>query len=323
MAVKRRLKIKKKNFAIFLLCNFVIIFLIIFIIHFVIKGINSLTSKEKMQESSRVVEQKNKNTKKKVQPRDLEKDDNKEKLKQLGNINKKIDFFKMEYLDRYIDYKSKNEDLEDEQIVLNVNMGIDKPYYTNTSETKYLNTTYILVNKYNFLSSDYVPKNLVSISNKYSIGGMKLVEEARDAFEDMASDALKEKMHIIAMSSYRSYNYQVDLYNKYAKQDGKDAADTYSARAGFSEHQSGLCLDVYDGEIPYTSFEKTNEFKWMQKNAYKYGFILRFPKDKVDETGYRYESWHYRYVGKEIAKYIYDNNISFEEYYARFIEEKK
>lgn len=318
MAVKRKLKIKKKNFAIFLICNFVVIFLIVFTIHFVIKGINSFTSNKKKKEPTVVVEKK-----KKDQTKDLNKDKNSEKLKLLGNINQKVDFFKMDYLDRYIEYKNNNKDLDNEQIILNVNMGIDQPYYTNTKETEYLNTTYLLVNKYHSLPSDYVPNNLQTINSKYSIGGMKLVDEARKAFENMAEDALKEKLHIIAMSSYRSYEYQVNLYNKYEKQDGKDAADTYSARAGFSEHQSGLCLDVYDGEIPYTSFEKTNEFNWMQKNAYKYGFILRFPKDKTNETGYKYESWHYRYVGEEIAKYIHDNNISFEEYYARFIEGKK
>ena len=78
-----------------------------------------------------------------------------------------------------------------------------------------------------------------------------------------------------------------------------------------------------NGKKVYTDFENTEEFNWMQENAYKYGFILRFPKDKVNETGYIYESWHYRYVGKDIAKYIHKNNISFEEYYARFIENKK
>ena len=319
MAVKRKLRIKKKNFAIFLLCDFIIIFLIVFIARLTIKGINTLASKKKEKNPPVIVEKKKKEKQPKIHSVDLQK----EYLEQLGNINEKVDFFNMKYLDRYIDYKNSNKDLENEQVILNVNMGLDKPYYTNTVETPYLNTTYILVNKYHSLPSNYVPNNLKSISSKYSIGGMKLVEEARDAFEDMASDALKSKLHIIAMSSFRDYEYQVDLYNKYVKQDGKEAADTYSARAGFSEHQSGLCLDVYDGEIPYTSFEKTNEFKWMKDNAYKYGFILRFPKDKVEETGYRYESWHYRYVGKEIAKYIYENNISYEEYYARFIEGKK
>lgn len=150
---------------------------------------------------------------------------------------------------------------------------------------------------------------------------MKLVDVAKEAFEDMAKDAKKEDLTIVAMSSYRSYDYQVDLYNRYAKKDGTEAADTYSGRPGHSEHQTGLAVDVYNEEKDYTNFEKTDEYEWMIKHAHEYGFILRFPKDKEKETGYHFESWHYRYVGQEIAKYIKEHNISFEEYYATKIKD--
>ena len=106
-------------------------------------------------------------------------------------------------------------------------------------------------------------------------------------------------------------------------QDGKDEADTYSSRAGHSDHQTGLAIDVSDGDTPYTSFGETDEFRWMQDNAYLYGFILRFPEGKENITGYQYESWHYRYVGVDIATYIHENNITFEEYYEMFIANKK
>jgi zinc D-Ala-D-Ala carboxypeptidase len=149
---------------------------------------------------------------------------------------------------------------------------------------------------------------------------MKLVSNAKKAFYELSTAAKKEGYNIIAMSSYRSYQYQVNLYNRYVEQDGKELADTYSARPGSSEHQTGLAVDVYNGKIEYTSFEKTKEYNWMQENAYKYGFILRFPKDKVKQTGYQYESWHYRYVGKDIAKYIHDHNMCLEEYYVQKIE---
>ena len=144
---------------------------------------------------------------------------------------------------------------------------------------------------------------------------------AKDAFEEMASDAKKEKLNIIAMSTYRSYDYQVNLYNKYVKADGKEKADTYSGRPGHSEHQTGLAVDVYNGKENYTNFEKTDEFDWMKEHAHEYGFILRFPKEKEQETGYTYESWHYRYVGVEEANYIKEHNISFEEYYATIIKD--
>ena len=145
----------------------------------------------------------------------------------------------------------------------------------------------------------------------------------KEQFEKMATAALKENYRIRAISAYRSYQYQKGLYDSYQKQDGTSKADTYSARPGYSEHQTGLVVDIDNEKVDYSNFETTEEFNWMQENAYKYGFILRFPKDKVNETGYIYESWHYRYVGKDIAKYIHKNNISFEEYYAQFIENKK
>lgn len=233
---------------------------------------------------------------------------------------KKIPYYKEKNKKRYLAYQEEKKDLPIEDIVMHVNIGIDKPYYTNTKKATNLNETTLLVNKYYYLTEDYVPENLEEISLSYARSGMQLVHEAKEAFETLSEEAKKEGMNIIAMSSYRSYEYQVDLYNRYVETDGKEAADTYSARAGYSEHQTGLAVDVYNKELPYTSFEQTEEFTWMQENAYKYGFILRFPKDKVNITGYQYESWHYRYVGEEVAEYIHKNNLTLEEYYVKELE---
>lgn len=236
--------------------------------------------------------------------------------KQVNKL-KKVPYYKKEYKNRYLSYQKENKDLSTEDIVTHVNIGLDNPYYTNTKPSTNLNTELILVNKYNYVTEDYIPENLQPLDTSYARSGMQLVDIAKEAFESMSEDAKKEGMNIIAMSSYRSYDYQVNLYNNYVKTDGKEAADTYSARPGYSEHQTGLAVDVYNLELPYTSFEETEEFNWMQENAYKYGFILRFPKDKVDITGYQYEAWHYRYVGKEVAKYIHNHNMTLEEYIAK------
>lgn len=238
------------------------------------------------------------------------------------NQCKKTDYCNEDYINRYVKYYKKNKDLSIDNIFTRVNLNLDYSFYTHTKKSKYLNSTNILVNKYYYLDEDYVPDNLETIPEEFARNGMKLVNIAKDGFISMARDASKENIKIIAMSSYRSYDYQIDLYNKYVTEDGVNAADTYSGRAGFSEHQTGLCIDVYDGDTDYTNFENTDSFKWMQKNSYKYGFILRFPKNKESITGYQYESWHYRYVGKKIAKYIYENNITFDEYYVKFIENK-
>ena len=301
---KRRVKIKlkKKNFIIFIIFIILIIFGITKLMSFILKNVDTHKNKNE------VIDKTNNNKKE-----DTEKE---KKLKELNNINKKVKYFKMNNLDRYINYKNKNPDKEIKQIIKDVNMDLDKEPYKDMIKATNLNSINILVNKHNYLTEDYVPENLENINSSYALSNMKMVSEAKNAFENLSKDASKQNLKVIAMSTYRSYEYQVDLYNRYVKTDGKEAADTYSGRPGNSEHQTGLAVDVYNVKESYTNFEKTKEYNWMQDNAYKYGFILRFPKDKENETGYEFESWHYRYVGLEAAKYIKEHNISFEEYCA-------
>ncbi|MFD1203652.1 D-alanyl-D-alanine carboxypeptidase family protein [Sporosarcina contaminans] len=161
----------------------------------------------------------------------------------------------------------------------------------------------LIANKKYPLPSDYAP------------GESK---EARAAFDEMAAEAKLSGINLTAFSTYRSYEYQVSLYDRYVQKDGKDAADRYSARPGYSEHQTGLAFDI--GEVNFekhwasSSFGDTEAGKWVAANAYRYGFILRYPKGKEDVTGYMHESWHFRYVGKEIAEEVFKRNITLEEY---------
>ena len=294
--MKRKKKLKTKNFLVFII-------IIILIITSIIYGINK---------------SKNNNTNSKEQNKIENKDkvNNTKELTELEKAKKDLAYYKDEYENAYKEYREKNKDLSIEKVIINVNIGLNYDYYTHTKATKDLNTNTILVNKYNYLTEDYVPENLQTVDKKYSSKTLQLVDYAKEAFEELSEAASKENYTVLAMSSYRSYQYQYNLYNRYVNTDGIEAADTYSARPGYSEHQTGLAVDVYNGKEDFTNFEKTKEYNWMQDNAYKFGFILRFPKDKVLETGYQYESWHYRYVGKEISKYIHDNNLCFEEYYA-------
>ena len=299
---KRKIRIKWKNLISLLAFTFLLIFGVTEIAICIGKVVSS--PKEKKIE---------------VKKKKISKND--EKLNKLNNIDKKINYFNYDYTDRYIKYKKDNKDLDDEQIIKNVNMNLDYEPYTNITKAKNLNTNKILVNKYYSLDEKYEPDNLETISKQYALEGMELVHDAKIAFEEMAKAAKKENLNIIAMSTYRDYNYQVKIYNQYVKADGQEKVDTYSGRPGYSEHQTGLAVDVYNGKVNYTKFETTKEFAWMNEHAHEYGFILRFPKDKIEETGYTYESWHYRYVGKNEAKYIKENNISFEEYYATKIKD--
>ena len=182
-------------------------------------------------------------------------------------------------------------------------------------KTIYDPTTYdFLVNKNIKLNSDYIPTDLELISTNYACENKYLRKEAKEAFEKLSKDAKNLGFNIIAVSTFRSYDYQEKLYNNYVKTKGLYYADMASARAGHSEHQTGLAVDVSDSTLDYDNFEDTKEFTWIKDNAHKYGFILRYPKAKFDITGYKYEPWHYRYVGVDIATYIYENDITLEEY---------
>ena len=137
---------------------------------------------------------------------------------------------------------------------------------------------------------------------------------AMKQFQLMQSDAQALGLNIYIASGYRSYQYQVNLYDRYVSTSGKAGADTYSSRPGYSEHQTGLCFDLNSIE---DSFANTNEGRWVNENAYRYGFVIRFPKGQEKYTGYQYESWHLRYVGEALAKQLYHDGeyLSLEEYY--------
>ena len=226
-------------------------------------------------------------------------------------------FYKLENLDRYNNYKIKYPELKTKDIVLRVNIGLDHGFYTEVEEVKEFNTL-MLVNKYHFVSENFIPDNLVQLE-EYSKPNMYLNLECKNAFIKMAHDAEISGYKIRAISTYRTLDYQKKLYDNYVKKYGIENADTYSARPGYSEHHTGLAIDVDNEVLSYNNFENTKEFTWMMENAYKYGFILRYPKDSTI-TGYIYEPWHYRYVGTSIATYIKEHNITFEEYYYEFID---
>lgn len=224
-------------------------------------------------------------------------------------------------LDRYLTYLSNNNTKSIENIITNINSNIDYPFYTNIIKTDLSKQYLLLVNKYNQLESDYVNDNLVAMETKYSkVSGAMLDKVAYDAFKTLSDKAKENNLSIVNVSAYRSYTTQYTIYNNYKNTNGLTWADSYSARAGHSEHQTGLALDVgTNSTTDLSGFKGTAEYDWMIDNCYKYGFILRYPEGKEYITGYNYESWHYRYIGVEAATYIHENNITFEEYYAYFI----
>jgi LAS superfamily LD-carboxypeptidase LdcB len=155
----------------------------------------------------------------------------------------------------------------------------------------------IIVNKSYPVDKDYNPESLTT--------------ETKEAFEKMKEAALNDGIKLWIASGFRSYETQEELYNYYVSKNGKEKADTFSARAGYSEHQTGLAMDL---NIVDSSFEGTKEAIWIEKNCYKYGFIVRYPKDKESITGYKYEPWHIRYLGEQLASKLYNSGLTLEEY---------
>ena len=253
--------------------------------------------------------------------KDVKKNETKEEIsKEEDNEFSKLSYYKEENLDRYKSYQNTNSDLSIEDIVTRVNLNLDKDSYTDTIPSTNLNTNYLLVNKFNYLDSNYIPENLELLDNSYSKSGIYLVKEAKNNLEKLINDAKNDDMNIRVISAYRSYTYQENLYNNYVKNDGVENADTYSARPGYSEHQTGLVVDVTRAFDDFNNFENTDEYNWMLENAQDFGFILRYPKDKENITTYSFEAWHYRYIGVELAQKIKASNLTFDEYYVRYLE---
>lgn len=239
--------------------------------------------------------------------------------KYIAIINEKY-FLKKNFY-QYIDYLNKNKKMDTSKIVRNINVHLDKKFYELNLNTDITKDTSMLVNKYYLLTKDYVPDDLVNVSQTYSWGSNQRVRKvAYDAFLDMWEQAKEDGFYLMISSSYRSYEEQEIVYNNYKKQ-GTKYADSLAARPGASEHQTGLTLDIFSKtNSNRQTFKDSEEAKWLLDNSYKFGFILRYPENLVNVTGYNYEAWHFRYVGKNIATYIHDNNISFDEYYAYYIE---
>ena len=170
----------------------------------------------------------------------------------------------------------------------------------------------LIVNKTYYLPENYTPKDTGYKLQDRCVNCLE--KEVTEAYNEMKADASSIGLNIWLASGYRSYSYQNILYNNYVKRDGKVAADTYSARPGHSEHQTGLAFDLNSVD---DSFANTKEGLWIKDNCHLYGFIIRYPKGKEEITGYKYESWHLRYVGKELAKKLYNNGdwITLEEYF--------
>lgn len=242
---------------------------------------------------------------------------------------KNVSYYKSINKERYASYYENNKNLSFEKVVLYVNIGLDKEPYTYTRKADISKNNQILVNKYHKLDQDYIPTELETINEKYFINrtqNNKLKKIAKENFEKLSEDSIKNNTPVYGQSAYRAYEVQKYLYKNEIENYGKETAEKNVARPGYSEHQTGLAIDVSstkDGNM--LQFENTKSYDWMVNNAHKYGFILRYNKNKENIHGYINEPWHYRYVGIIIATDMHDNynDLTYEEYYYQKIDKTK
>ncbi len=218
-----------------------------------------------------------------------------------------------EYADRYIAYAKKNKDMNEREVLIRVNLGLDHRNYKDVIVIEHPESTSVFVNKHYQLPLKYKPDHLVAVSKKYAQGGVMLRSDCYEAFLSMSKDMEQQGMHLYIKAGYR--------VNR--KRTGGDSL--WYAQPGHSEHQTGLAFDLRKKNVTYKTlgeydYEKTREYDWLCENAYRYGFILSYPSGKSDITGFGFEPWHWRYVGIGIATDMKRMGVStYQEYWATYL----
>ena len=229
-----------------------------------------------------------------------------------------LPYFDINNMQRYIDYKVKNPNFGWIDAIIHVGIGLDNPHYSNIKTISNPEALNVLVNKYNQITSDYVPSDLVDFE-----GQTQLRSEVANNLKILFDEAAKEAIYLFTKHDYgyRSYAYQKKNYDGKVMYNGVKNTDKANARPGHTEHQLGLAVDICSAQE--NDFKPGGKYyavgQWLASNAYKYGFIIRYPDGKENVTGYIGEPWHIRYLGKELATSVYNSGLTYDEYYARYI----
>ncbi|MCL2080294.1 MAG: M15 family metallopeptidase [Oscillospiraceae bacterium] len=220
---------------------------------------------------------------------------------------------------RYEAYQEKNPQISFSEAIAYVNVNLDKEFYSDILDVPNLDSVTMLVNKHYRLPSDWMPENLINVYDSHF-----LQEEAAVHSLMLRESMIENELRIVFISTYRSYSSAVNTYSYAIDRYGVAFSDLNYARAGHSDHQTGLAIDLLHISPPSTltgtNFQDTEEFKWLCENAHNFGFILRYPDGHTHITGYKFEPWHWRYVGTDIATAMYEKGIvTYEEFYGRYL----
>lgn len=224
---------------------------------------------------------------------------------------------------------SSNRSQQQDESQINDPLSLESIFFNDIKEVDgknvIQNSTNVmaLVNKEFYLPEEYIPEDLVRPDVEFSFGEVEIEKslmrkEAAESLENMFTNAAENGIELYAVSGYRSYSRQKSLFEAEINRVGIEKAEQAVAIPGASEHQSGLAMDISSRSNKFylnEAFADTTEGKWLKENAHRFGFILRYPKEKIDITNYVYEPWHFRYVGVKAATIMYEHNWTLEEYF--------
>lgn len=235
------------------------------------------------------------------------------------------DYYHPELKQRYDQYQSTNPDLSSTEVITRVNMNLDYPYYEQIiiqDKPLELNT---IVNKYYKLEDTFAPSDLVYINDTYSgtndpaykYRKHQMRQVAYNDFIDLKKACAKQGFNLYVVSGYRSTKWQSEIYNNMVNTYSVERADQTCSRPGHSEHTTGLSCDIALDNYSFEEIVNHPQYPWFIEQLADYGFIIRYPEGKENLTGYEYESWHIRYLGKDLAKKVISSNLTYDEYYAQ------
>lgn len=243
------------------------------------------------------------------------------KLKYDKNLTKflKEKYFIYDNLNKYLEYAKENTSVETSKIVAIVNTNADSDWYSKINETDTSKGVLMLVNKFNGLSENYKPEDLILVSSSYAYSGKYVSKTLYDQLINMIDSAKDAGYTLVVSQGYRSYEDQFDAYKDIQDASGTSVADKQAARAGHSEYQTGLSIIVEPYNKVVEDVINNDEHKWLVSNAHRYGFIFRYPENTEDITGFSTDNWRLRYVGVDAATKIHNEGITFDEYYAYYV----
>ncbi len=228
-------------------------------------------------------------------------------------------YFLYKNLDSYLSYKEDNDSKSFSDIVAIINTEANIEWLDNQKDTDVIKNELMLVNRLYGLKNDFIPDNLVDVPVAYAYSGKKVSGSIIQYIIDLIYEGKDSGYTFVVSSGYRSYSEQESIYNNYVNSYGQIDADELVAKPGHSEYQTGITFDLQPYNKVFEDPYSSEEYDWLSKTAYKYGFILRLQKDKEKLTGFSSSAWKLRYVGVDAATIMYKENLSFEEYYAFYV----